>query len=89
MRLEFLTADQCESSRMYIVAIAWIYVILMMAAAEKNFISGALTFLLYGALPLAVMALAFGRRRRPAPPSDEPTHGEVDQDDRTDAKRDQ
>jgi hypothetical protein len=73
---------------MYIVAIGWIYVILMMAVTEKNFISGALTFLLYGALPLAVMALAFGRRR-PAPPSDELPDGEVHQDDRADAKRDQ
>jgi len=72
---------------MYIVAIGWIYVILMMAVTEKNFISGVLTFVFYGVLPLAVMALAFGRRR--APPSDEAADREVDQRDRADAERDQ
>jgi hypothetical protein len=79
---------------MYIVAIGWIYVILMMAATEKNFISGALTFLLYAVLPLAVIALLSGGRRRTAPLpeeplSDEPADREVDQHDRTDAERDQ
>lgn len=74
---------------MYIVAIAWIYVIIMMAVTERNFISGALTFLLYGVLPLAIIAFLSGFRRRKAPPSDEPADREVDQDNRTDAERDQ
>jgi len=74
---------------MYIVAMGWIYVILMMAVTEKNFISGLLTFLLYGVLPLAVMALAFGRRPRAGPPSDELPDGNVDQHDRADSERDQ
>jgi len=74
---------------MYIVAMGWIYVILMMAVTEKNFISGLLTFLLYGVLPLAVMALAFGRRPRASPPSDELSDGDVDQHDRADPERDQ
>ena len=72
---------------MYIVAMGWIYVILMMAVTEKNFISGMLTFVLYGVLPLTVMALAFGRRR--VPPSDEAADREVNQHDRADAERDQ
>jgi len=88
MRLEFLTAHPSESSRMYIVAIAWIYVVAVMAASEGNLVSGVLTFLLYGVLPLAAIALAFGRRK-PAPVSDEVADGEVDQHDRTDAERDQ
>lgn len=76
---------------MYIVAIGWLYVILMMAVSEKNFISGALTFLLYGVLPLAVIAMLSGRRRRTAPfpeepPSDEPADRDVDQHDRPDAE---
>ena len=74
---------------MYIVAIGWIYVILMMAATERNFVSGVLTFLLYGVLPLAIIALLFGRRRRTVSSSDEAADRNVDQHDRTDAKRDQ
>lgn len=73
---------------MYIVAIAWIYVVAVMAASEGKLVSGVLTFVLYGVLPLAVIALVFGRRK-PTPDSDEVAHGEVDHDDRTDAERDQ
>ena len=88
MRLEFLTADPTESSRMYLVAIAWIYVVAVMAASEGNLVSGVLTFLFYCVLPLAVIALVFGRRK-PPPASDEVAHRQVDHDDRADAERDQ
>lgn len=45
---------------MYLVAIAWIYVVLMMAAAEATSPNGTLvgavfTALLYGVLPLAIV----------------------------------
>jgi len=45
---------------MYLVAIAWIYVVLMMAVAEatspQGTVLGAIfTFLLYGALPLSIV----------------------------------
>lgn len=56
---------------MYLVAIAWIYVVLMMAVAEalspQGTVLGALlTALLYGALPLsiAMYLLATPQRRR-------------------------
>lgn len=57
---------------MYLVAIAWIYVVLMMAVAEalstQGTVLGAIvTFLLYGALPLTVVLYIMGapaRRRR-------------------------
>lgn len=52
---------------MYIVAIAWIYVVFMMSVAEQSAIAGIMTFLLYGALPLAVILYLMGvpqRRRR-------------------------
>ena len=39
---------------MYIIAIAWIYVTLLMAATESSFVGGVLTFLLYGLGPLAL-----------------------------------
>lgn len=45
---------------MYLVAIGWIYVALMMAAAEAGSSNGSvlgavITFLLYGVLPLALV----------------------------------
>lgn len=59
---------------MYIVAIAWIYVVLMMALAEalapQGSVLGALmTLLLYGLGPLALLLYILGtphRRRRAA-----------------------
>ncbi|MCY7316301.1 MAG: hypothetical protein LH480_11945 [Rubrivivax sp.] len=57
---------------MYLVAIAWIYVVLMMAVAEaissQGTVLGAVfTFLLYGLVPLAIVMYIMGtpgRRRR-------------------------
>jgi mannose/fructose/N-acetylgalactosamine-specific phosphotransferase system component IID len=45
---------------MYLVAIAWIYVVLMMAVAEATNRNGTLlgaiiTFVLYGVMPLAIV----------------------------------
>ena len=39
---------------MYIVAIAWIYVTLLMALTETSFVAGAATFFFYGLFPLAM-----------------------------------
>lgn len=56
---------------MYLVAIAWMYVVLMMAVAEamspQGSVLGALfTFLLYGVMPLAIVLYILGTpgRRR-------------------------
>ena len=56
---------------MYLVAIAWIYVVLMMAVAEAvsaqgTVIGAVFTFLLYGLLPLSVVLyiLATPSRRK-------------------------
>ena len=62
---------------MYLVAIAWLSVVVMMSAAEatapRGSVLGAVfTFLLYGALPLAIVLYVLGsparrsRRRREA-----------------------
>jgi hypothetical protein len=61
---------------MYLVAIAWIYVVLMMALAEAlssqgTVLGAVITFVLYGLLPLSVVlyimgAPARGRARRAA-----------------------
>lgn len=70
---------------MYIVAIAWLYVTLLMAATEPSFVGGVLTFLTYGAVPLALFLYLFGRRRSRSRPVREP----ADQPDQGDAKPDQ
>ena len=62
---------------MYIVAIAWLYVVLMMAITEKSVVAGILTFILYGLLPLALVLWLVGtprrrRNRRPQEDSDDP-----------------
>ena len=60
---------------MYLIAIAWGYVVLMMAAAEATSATGSLlgaavTLLLYGVLPLALLTYILGtpgrKRRRKA-----------------------
>lgn len=51
---------------MYIVAAAWLYVAVLMAATEPSVVAGILTFVFYGAAPLALLLWLFGvpRRRR-------------------------
>ena len=57
---------------MYLTAIAWIYVVLMMSVAEATSSTGTvlgalMTFLLYGALPLALVMYVMNtpaRRRK-------------------------
>ena len=58
---------------MHLVAIAWIYVVLMMAVAEATSSDGTLlgaffTLLLYGVLPLAIVLYLLGTPRDGAPP---------------------
>jgi hypothetical protein len=51
---------------MYIVAIAWLYVTILMAATEATFFAGIVTFLMYGLLPCSIVMYllgAPGRRR--------------------------
>lgn len=69
---------------MTLVAIAWIYVVLMMAAAEALSSQGTLlgavfTFVLYGVLPLSVLMYILGtpgrRRARRAAESTAPDGG--------------
>jgi hypothetical protein len=55
------------NSIMYVIAIGWIYVTLLMAVTETNVTAGILTFALYGLMPLSLLLWIFGtpgRRRR-------------------------
>ncbi|MEO6919626.1 MAG: hypothetical protein ABI171_11540 [Collimonas sp.] len=49
---------------MYIVAIAWIYVVFMMAITEANAVAGVMTFLLYGVFPLTIVLYLMGTPQR-------------------------
>ena len=52
---------------MYIIAIGWIYVTLLMPLTEENPLAGILTFTFYGLAPLALLLWLFGtplRRRK-------------------------
>jgi hypothetical protein len=53
-----------HKARMYIVAIAWIYVVLMMSVTETSVVAGVMTFLLYGALPVGILYYLAGSGRR-------------------------
>ena len=68
-QLEFLSLAFCESSSyaVYIVAIGWLYVAIMMAVTATSFMSGAITLICYGIVPLALFLWIVGtpqRRRR-------------------------
>ena len=49
---------------MWIVAIAWIYVVVLMAAPEPTVVGGVMTFVFYCALPLSILFYITGARRR-------------------------
>jgi len=71
---------------LYIIAIGWAYVVLMMAVTAKSFVAGALTFIFYGLLPLAlVFWLTLKRMRRLRRLANQ----RLDQPDRADTQPDQ
>ncbi len=75
---------------MYVIAIGWLYVTLLMAATEANIVAGVLSFLLYGAAPLALFLWLFGTpQRRRQRLSREAVDDVVGEDDGTDARPDQ
>ena len=70
---------------MYIIAIAWLYVAVLAAAADTTLIGGILTFVFYGVAPLSLFLWLFGtpaRRRRSAKRA---LSERVGEDDRGDA----
>jgi hypothetical protein len=75
---------------MYLIAIGWLYVTLLMAITESSLTAGVMTFLLYGAAPLALFLWLVGtpqRRRNQLRP--EVTDDAVDQNDTGDPRADQ
>lgn len=49
---------------MYIVAIAWLYVVFMMSVTEQSAVAGILTFFLYGVFPLTIVLYLMGTPQR-------------------------
>lgn len=49
---------------MYIVAIGWLYVVVLMALAEQTFAAGLATLLLWGVLPLGLLILVRSGSKR-------------------------
>jgi hypothetical protein len=60
-------AGRRYNSAMYVIAIGWLYVTLLMALTEQSIVAGVLSFVFYGLLPMSLFAWLFGgpgRRRR-------------------------
>lgn len=73
------------NARMYIIAIGWLWVVLMMAITESNLVAGILTFVFYGLFPCSLLIWLLGtpaRRRRQA------AEAEATQPPSTDGSRD-
>jgi hypothetical protein len=51
---------------MLLVAVAWIYVVGLMAATQPTFIAGFFTFIFYCVVPLSILFYLTGGRRRRA-----------------------
>jgi hypothetical protein len=49
---------------MWIIAVAWIYVVGLMALTEPNIVAGIMTFLAYCVLPLSILYYLAGSKRR-------------------------
>lgn len=49
---------------MYIVAIAWLYVVVMMALTESSIVAGLATFVFYGLAPVALLVWLMGTPQR-------------------------
>ena len=49
---------------MYIIVIAWLYVVILMAATEKTVTAGLLTFIFYGLVPCALLLWILGAKHR-------------------------
>jgi hypothetical protein len=84
--------DECFTTGLFmlIVAIAWIYVVGLMALTESSVVAGIMTFFFYCVLPLAILiyitgSMGRGRKRAAAPPSP-PSPGTATKPEQADPK---
>lgn len=74
---------------MYIIAIAWLYVTVLMAATEKTIVAGILTFVFYGLLPCALLLWLLGVKHRKHQRTKLLRDQDMREPDSSDAERDQ
>jgi hypothetical protein len=55
-----------QGNTMWIVAVGWIYVVVLMAATEPTVLAGIMTFFGYCVLPLSIVFYIAGSKRRRA-----------------------
>lgn len=73
---------------MYIVAIAWLYVTLMMAVTEASLTAGVLTLVFYGLLPCGLLLWIVGTPQRKRNRSSQIAQQNLGEPDRTDSQAD-
>ena len=86
---------------MWIVAVAWVYVVGLMAVTETSIVAGIMTFLGYCVLPLSILFYLTGGKRRAAKraaaarsnagashPDSTPSHGARNRNDDPDSGSD-
>lgn len=76
---------------MYIVAIGWLYVAVLLAVTERSVVAGIITFVFYGLLPAGLVLWFSGSRvRRERRKHQESMANQLpDDDNRSDPKADQ
>ncbi len=76
---------------MYIIAIGWLYVTLLVAANEATFVAGIISFAFYGLLPCSLLIWFSGSRvrRERRKYRESMTNQLADQQNRADTKADQ
>ena len=74
---------------MYIIVIAWLYVVVLMAATEKSIAAGLLTFIFYGLVPCALLLWILGVKHRRHYKSSPSLNQDVRDPDSRDTKTDQ
>lgn len=74
---------------MYIIAIAWLYVTVLMAATEKTISAGVLTFIFYGLVPCALLLWILGINHRRYKQAEQLRKRNMSQPDSTHTQADQ
>ena len=74
---------------MYIIAIGWLYVIVLMALTESSVVAGVLSFVFYGLAPTALVFWLLGSKTRKKRSATVARNQVADPPDRSDAEADQ
>lgn len=81
--------ERVESVPMYLIAIAWMYVVLLVSVVNTTVVGGVLTFLFAGLGPLALFLWIFGTPARRRAKARNNPEAETSTNDRADSDPDQ